>query len=88
MARRSMSISRGTRSSASKVPSVSARDSRAGLTFAVWRHRVDAALIRHCGLGIDDLIDVDYWSMWDAGTSVDDTVMQVLDANDYPFNED
>jgi hypothetical protein len=66
------------------------------IKFHNWQSRVDAELIDYSGVGIDDIEDQDYWSMWDDGLTPYQAmreIMAILDPNDelnpdYEFGPD
>lgn len=39
------------------------------MTFEEWKHAVDLAIQRKCGLSADDMPEWDYWSAYDDGVS-------------------
>lgn len=47
-------------------------------TFDEWKKKVDAAVVRLCGLGADDLPDVDYWGMYEAGDTPTEAAREVV----------
>lgn len=53
------------------------------MDFDTWFSRVDRAVMNTVGMGAEDLPDVDYWSMWEAGYSpgaaAKDTIAQAMD---------
>lgn len=59
-----------------------------GRTFAAWKCLVNVEVVAKCGLSCDDLPDVDYWQMWHDGMTPEHAAIEVLDAADFPFDDD
>jgi hypothetical protein len=54
--------------------------------YIQWENRVNAALVKMCGLGIDDLPDMDYRSSFNAGETpreCAELVLQVIHEEGY-----
>lgn len=51
--------------------------------FLRWGLDVDAALVRACGLGVLDLPDADYSSMYEDGMNPAEAARDVLEAEGY-----
>ena len=49
------------------------------MTFEDWQREVNNALMRMCGMAIDDLPDYDYWCAWEAGDEPEETAKQVIE---------
>ena len=60
------------------------------LSFEEWMKRVDAQLIKWCGLSSSDLPDYMYWDMWDDDTSYADAACEALSdaASEMGFDAD
>lgn len=58
-----------------------------GRTFDEWKRLVDRAVVKRSGIGCDDLPDVDYWQMWNDGTSPDDAMIEVLETAGFPLED-
>lgn len=57
----------------------------AELTYEEWKLRVDLELLKRAGVTSHDLADHCYRDDYDNESSVEDTVIEVLNENDYPF---
>ena len=53
------------------------------MTFSEWMKRVDAVLVRICGMGSDDLPDVDYWELFDNDSDPAYAALHALEAAGY-----
>lgn len=56
-------------------------------SFSNWTKEVNTHVIRFsCGLGIDDLPDVDFWSGWNDGEDPKDFARQMLEEEGFIFD--
>ena len=60
---------------------------RKGLSFMVWKIRVNSWCLGLSGLGVYDLADSNFWDSWNAGVSPKAMAKQVLEENDFPFED-
>ena len=53
------------------------------LSFEVWKQHINAWLFRKYGLTSDLLPDIDYWTLWDSGsTSIEAAKQAVANAKE------
>jgi len=57
----------------------------AGMTFKQWYARVDNAVARYCGLGIDDLPDGNSWDAWNDSVHPREYAITMLEEEGFPF---
>lgn len=57
-------------------------------TYNRWMNAVDAALIAQCSLPSADLADWCYRDAYEAGQSPTDVAREVLEDNDFPFDDE
>lgn len=57
-----------------------------GETFEIWMIKVDAWLVKACGLGSADLVDCCYWDAWNDDVTPADMGREVLEENGYPLD--